>query len=211
MYQLAESRRRYIKENANGAESIPALKRKWLGERDDGAFSFRDQFPIGFLLSRIILLKAVVRCERHHYSGAQRHLDSASQFIERWPLKTKASREEIFERRALRRSLDANRLDVRGRIQLGRGDRNEAIRAFQESLVIEGTAGTAYQLARLAVARAEDSKSGRPRRTCIDEAGQKIDQTRKLDIQDLYVERLAKLEQRLEKLSVAPTNSPRAA
>ena len=211
MYQLAESRRRYMKENSNGAESIPALKRKWLGERDEGAFSFRDQFPIGFLLSRIILLKAVVRCERHHYSGAQRHLDSASQFIERWPLKTKASREEIFERRALRRSLDANRLDVRGRIQLGRGDRNEAIRAFQESLVIEGTAGTAYQLARLAVARAEDSKPGRPRRTCIDEAGQKIDQTRKLDIQDLYVERLAKLEQRLEKLSVAPTNSRPAA
>lgn len=128
-------------------------------------------------------------------------MDSAVGFIGGWTRPCKASRDEIVRRRALRRSLDAKCLYVRGQIELGRSNRNEAIRAFEESLMVEGRADAAYQLASLATAKAEDSRPGRPRRICVDEASRKIDQAQKLNRYELDDERLAKLEQRLWKLS----------
>ncbi len=202
MHHIFTSYRKFSKEH-NGGKRAEILS-KWLSEfeLDENVPDISDREPIGYLLPYAIILRALVRCEQRDFRGAQRHLESAARFMRRCPLPPGTSRDQI-QRRECRRFLKAQSLDVRGRINLGLGNRKDAIRDLEKSLMVMGNERTAYQLADLAVRDVEGSTPGPRLHARLDEARRKIDQTRIIDIRAVYEWRLTKLEQRFEKLRKA--------
>jgi len=201
IYQLSASRRRFMRR-----KRAMQTRQEWLSEVDDGAGQPDDKRLFGFLLPQVIILRALVQCERGDFSRAKRGLTMGARFAKRLPLRTKTSRNAIVERRDSRRSLEAQCRDVDGRIELGLGHTMKAKDLFEESLRIKEDEGTAYQLARLTVAEAESAKF---RKADLEKATRAINHVRRIDIRNVYEARVKNLERRLERLGAAKSSAAR--
>lgn len=191
IYQLGASYRRFMKRKTG-----TSTRENWLREVDEGPGGPDDKQLFGVLLPRVIILRALVQCERGDFSRAQRGLSITARCVKRLPLRTRMSRNAAVEHRNSRRTLEAQCRDVDGRIKLDLGEKTAAMLAFEESLRIKEDAGAAYQLASLAVGEAEGP---RLRKANLEKARRAIDHLRRIDIRNVYDARVKSLEQRLDR------------
>jgi hypothetical protein len=158
--------------------------------------------PLGYLLARSLLLSAHMRLERYMVARAQRQLRTAQRLIEQAPSTANPSHDIAVTRREYLRSLRSQALEVEARIAESTGKRGDAIKKLEASYAVsEGVGTSSYLLARILVGEAETRKVQRSR---VLKAERAIEVARRADMRDLYGARIAKLEERLAKLSGAP-------
>ena len=140
--------------------------------------------------------------KRYMVARAQRQLRTAQRLIEQAPSTANPSHDIAVRRREYLRSLQSQALEVEARIAESTGKRGDAIKKLEASYAVsEGVGTSSYLLARILVGEAETRKVQRSR---VLKAERAIEVARRADMRDLYGARIAKLEERLAKLSGAP-------
>jgi hypothetical protein len=209
-FHLVHSRRNFRRSKKAPVKSRD-LTREWLLKVDEGASWSRlsgENKCLGDHLAFALLLSASIRCQRGDDLRAERLFNSCRGVIKQLQTQRTGSPEEIGQRRNIRRALEAQCLEVGGRIALASGDERGATQLFKESLRTGDDAGAAYQLAKLAVSQAEVAEQ---RTESLEEVSRAIEYARNIDSRDLYDARLRKLQRRMEKLkegSSQPVSSP---